>query len=151
MQNLKLDNQGYLEIECKEIEFTEEELDKIKTKLEEVETIEDTDLENLKKLKVKSGTDSIILGQLFMTCYNYISGYAYLLFDKDDKQDLEKKLNEYLNNFQIEALRNLIEEYKDGKEIGSYYIGERIRDLANKQRNKLNKLIELFFKVFGEE
>jgi len=150
---MQINKDGYLEIEYKEVEFSEEELEKIKITFEEKENIQDEDLEKLKQLKIKSGTDSITLGQLFMTCYNYLNGYLYLLSDKDDKEKskLEKKLNDYLSNFQVENLRILIEEYNDGVEFGSYYIGERIKDLANAQRTKLNKLIELFFKVFGED
>jgi len=150
MQNL--DQQGYLTLEYKETNFTEAEIEKIKSTFEEKDTIEDEDIEKLRKDKIKSGVDSITLGKLFITCYNYLNGSSYLLFDKDDeeKQKLEEKLNQYLNNFQIENLRSLIEKYGDGKEFGSYYIGERIKDITNKQRDKLNNLIELFFKVFGD-
>jgi len=135
------------------MEFTEKEIQEIKTIFEEKETVEEEELENLKKLKTSSAVDSIALGKLFIQCYHYIKEYIYLLHDKEDKQklDLEKKLNNYLNEFKIEDLRNTIEQYGEGAEFGSYYIGVKIKDIVNIQRNKLKDLVELFFKIFGED
>ena len=135
----------------KEIEFTEEEKDLIQKKVDDKDLIEDDDIENLKKLKKESNTNSIIFSKLFLTSWDYFNGNLYGFYEKDNEnmKKLHLKLRGHLNTFQIEKLRNLLEGYNDGKNFGSHFKERDIKEYAKKYYKKMDNLIQLFFQCFG--
>jgi len=135
----------------KEVEFTEPEKNLIKKKVEEKDLIEDDDVENLKKLKKESNTNSTIFAKLFLTAWDYLHGNLYAFYEKDneDMKKLHLKLRGHLNTFQIEKLRNLLEEYNDGNNFGSNFKKMDIKEYSKKYHQKMDNLIQLFFQCFG--
>lgn len=128
--------------------INKDDIEKIKELFEEADIIEDSDMKNLKKLQIESGADRVKLGKLFLICYDYLVNNSYLL-SKD--KDLNKKLDDYLSDFKrVNLLRNLFEEFRGGKEIGSYFTKEKIKDYINLRRKQMNSLINLFFQLFIE-
>ena len=125
--------------------ITNEEIESIKSSLDEKEILEDNEIENLTKMKSKIGTDSIIFGRLFLICFDYFSNNIYLF---KDCKDLNKLLAQFKD---VDKLRNLFENYGDGEEYGSYYSGEKIKDVVVSSRKDMMYLIQVFFQTMGEE
>ncbi len=155
MKKVKINGEEYLEIqkpnEEKKTEFSQEEIKLLKSYVDDEEIIEDKEMENLKKLRVKSVKDSIAFGDLFIACYSYFRNNLYLFFT-DEQDKLYKKLKKFSSSIQeIAELRDLLEMYGDGEEWGSHYTGERIKDLVSHNKENMESLIQLFFQVFGEE
>lgn len=136
------------EKEFKEIYLTEEEFESIKNIFEDKEAIEDDELDEIKSLRKKSAIDSVSIGVLFIKCYNNLQNNVYLL---KENPETEKKLSTFLNSFDIQQLQELVESYGGGFEWGDFFTASKIRDIVFIQRKKLNSLIDLFFKLFGEE
>jgi len=119
--------------------LTKEEKEKIKSVFVDEDLIEDDEITILKKLRNESLADSIKLGKLYLNCYSILSNNLHLF----EVNNLKKILNE----FYAEELRNLFEDYGKGEEWGSHNASEKIKDLIKLNRNKLNKIINLFFEV----
>jgi len=134
-------------MENKKDKITNEDINKIKGILEEKEIIEDSEMTNLKKLQIESGTDCVKLGKLFLICYDYLANNSYLL---SEDENINKKLDDYLSDFNVVDLRILLERYGEGG-IGTYFQKQKIQDMVNDNREKFNGLIQTFFKLFEEE
>lgn len=131
-----------------EDKITKEEIKKLKEFFEDEEIIEDSDMNILKQQYKNIGKDSIILAKLFITTHDY---FVTLMYSLDD-ETLLNKLRRYLLSFdRIQQLRKYMENYGDGEELGSYYIGEAIKTHVLHRRSPMVELIHLFFMVFGEE
>ena len=144
----------YLEIPSpkpeEEIILTEDEITTIKTGLEnkDVEIITDKDLKKLLELKTKASHNSLLLGMLFIDCYDNLISIANLSLEKANANRLQKLLDTFDI---IDYLRSLLEDYGDGSEIGSYYAGEKIKDIVKQHRTKISNFVQLFFKFIGDE
>jgi len=124
--------------------FKDEEIKTIADKIEDIDIIEEDEKNNLKVLRTKSQTNSIIFASLFLVSYNYLKSVSYLLED----ENIKKKLEILLSFNYSKKLRDLLEDYGDGKDIGSHYSGEKIKDIIKKKTQEMNHLIEFFFKMF---
>lgn len=131
-----------------EIEFTNNEIEDMKNMIEVDELIDSSIIEDLKKLKDKIG-NNIALAKLFSLCYMQL--YVNSMYFRSDGKDYITKLVKYLSEFEIEPIKRYLDEYADGKEIGSDYTEEAIGNIVKKDREKMMELIMLFFSIFGEE
>lgn len=130
----------------KKILFNDEEFNDIKEGFEDVDI--DEDLEEMNEIKTEAKKNKISLAKLFVRCYEILESNYYIL--EDDK--LKSKIESFLKDFYgIENIKDMIEEYGDGKDIGSYYLGERIIDVVIENRSKIDYFIKFFFRVFGGE
>lgn len=137
---------NFIQVESDEIQFSKEELKKIKEILQSLDQteIEDEELKKLKEKKQKSGYDKITKGLLFIECLDKINE-AISQIEEKDKNNFEK----YLISIDSTELRNLIEKYHSG--FGSYFSGEKIKDIVKKENNSIDQLINIFFELFGGE
>ena len=120
----------------------------IKSYFEDKEIIEDKELEELKKSLSKMGKDSILLGNLFLTSYDYLR----IHYNNFDDEDIKLRTKQLLSSYHYaNYFRKLIEDYGDGNEIGSFYSGEKIKDMVVKHRENMMYLINIFFKLVGDE
>ena len=122
------------------MDLKEEEVREIK------EILEDNEKEHLKTLKSKSFMNYVNLASLFVICYNYFKTLTYYV-----DIELSDKINKILNENEIQDLLYLLDQYGDGNEFGAYYLGEKIKDYANENKEKIEELIEIFFKIFINE
>lgn len=125
--------------------FTEEQINEIKEKLQYNELFEDDDIEKLKEYKKEIGVNSITFAKLFITCYDcfYLNSSIFESYDKEFKNKLCA--------IKIEELRSLVERYNNGNSFGDYYILENIRKMIQENRSAMMELIIIFFKLFSEE
>jgi len=131
------------------IGFSEQEIENLRDLIEDKDLVEEDELEELKKKSGKMLIDSTILAEIFLKCYNYLYVNQHLF--KNEDKDYTQKLKNYLGGFDIQDLRNQLEEYGKGVEFGSYYVSRRIKNIVSKDRRKMIDLVLLFFKLFGEE
>lgn len=124
--------------------LTSEELIKIKGDFDDKEIVDEDDVKNYKKLRMCASVDTIVFAKLFLMVYDIFSNNKCTY----DNKKIVKKLGTYEN---INDIRNLLEEYGDGFEIGSVFIGHRIKDQINGKREEMNNLIKLFFQIITEE
>jgi len=128
--------------------FNDDEIEALKNLLEEND-FDDSDLEKMRTLRTKSEIDSISFGILFFLGYSFIRLNINLL---NGNEGLKNRMIKFLYEFKrVEELRELVENYGDGTGFGTYYIGENIRDYVRKNREKMNKLTQLFFNVYLTE
>ena len=131
------------------IELTKKEINDLHNMLDDndKEIIEDDDLEKLKKDNNNSGKSKVLLSKVFLDCYDGFSNNLYAFTSDDEK--LPNKFVKYLEYFKenAEKLRNLIEEYGDGKEFESHFSGEKIKDIVNDFRDDMQSLIHTFFRI----
>ena len=127
-----------------EVFLSSEEKSEIKSIFED-DIFEENEIKKLKSLKSESFINSIKFGELYLGCYSNWFNNLNLFEGK-----LKSNLGKILNEFDVEELRNLLEEYGNGEEIGSHNLGEKIKDIVRENRIKLNKLINLFFEVIEE-
>ena len=135
------------EMQNKEIFLSPEEKAFIKEIFEEKEIIDEDELKRLKELRSKCGLNSIVFGELYLNCFGYFSNNLHLFESEGYFNNLKSVINEF---DKVEELRNLFENYGNGEEWGAHYTGEKIKYLVNKDRNKLNKLVNLFFEATNE-
>lgn len=138
--------------EQKLIVLIKADIDILKSIFEDSEIIRDEDKKVLNQKRDKSRKDNIVLGDLFLFCFDTLSDYSYLFEDEDNK-DLRKNVENYLFTFYdlIPRLRELVSNYEDG-EVGSYFDGEKVKDYVTLYREKMGKLVNVFFGIVsGEE
>lgn len=135
--------------EIKQIEFKldEDELEKLKSKLsdiEEFDNMKDEYLEDLKELKKDSYENYIVLGRLYFKCYS-------LLKEIKDYCKEAKGIHAFISEVSVtQEFQDHIEYYNSGN-FGNYFTGLRIKNYVSENRKVINTLIDLFFKIFGDE
>lgn len=130
----------------KAIEFTDDEVTKMRSKLEEKDFDDDEWLEILKKMRAEMNTNSVSLGRLFLSCHDFLILNNYL-FEKEASE----KLKQILAQISVTDLRHHVEEYGEGKEYGSYYVSQNIRKAVAEKRKEMIELVVLFFRIRGDE
>lgn len=131
-------------------ELSKEDIDSLKSVFENSEIISDEDRKTLNQKREKARKNNIVLGELFLYVYDTLSDYSYL-FESEDNKDLRKGVEGYLLTFFdiVPKLRELIVDYEEG-EIGSWWDGERIKDYIVEFRDRMSKLINVFFNIISE-
>ena len=115
----------------------------LKSQIEQSESeIEDDQLKILREKREQSGCDRIKRAKLFIECLDRITETISNI-DSNESKELQK----YLNKVDNQDLRILLEKYNSG--YGTYYPGEKIKDIVDS--NEVNKTIDIFFSLFGEE
>ena len=138
--------------EQKPIALNKGDIDSLKSIFENSEIISDEDKKSLNQKREKSRKNSITLGEVFLFCFDTLSDYSYLFEDEENK-DLRKRMEDYMLAFFdiIPSLRVLVEDYEED-DVCSYYDGARIKEYVTSRRERMGKLINLFFGVImGEE
>lgn len=138
-----------MEQKINEIIFSDEEIESIKTIVQNAEIISSEELENLIEIKNNLHSNDSNIGILFIKCYNLLE-INYSKIKKEDNK-LSKKIENYLKSFKISGLRELVEDYGNGKGYGSYLTKEKIKIIINYKREDYIDLIKFFFNIFGEE
>lgn len=126
-------------------DIPEETIDKIKSEIEFSDIIDEREVEILNKQRIEAGINNIILAKIFLTCYDYLNNNISKL------GDTENLMRDYLNDFQVDSLRELMIYYEGGENIGDYQIRIRISRIIKKYRKDYENLIGIFFKIFSEE
>ena len=140
------DNYLQIEIVWQEVFSKQETLEKIKPKLQELEQDDDDEImKELKKKKQKSGADRIEKGLLFIECLDKIKEAVNQLEESKEKRETEN----YLNRVDNQYLRKLIEDYHSG--YGKHMAGEKIKDLVDDNKINIEKVINMFFVIFGND
>ncbi|MBU0958178.1 MAG: hypothetical protein KKF56_05205 [Nanoarchaeota archaeon] len=120
-------------------------IENIKTKLEDVDLIEDDELEEMRKLRKAISYDSLNVAKLFIKCYDFLSSNIGL-FGED-----AKKILILLDDFDAKMIRYSLEDFGSGSDIGSHYAMETIKYYVKENRGRMCYLIDLFFTIFGDE
>lgn len=128
--------------------LTKEEMEQIKETFQENEILDEDQLKILKKNLQKATSNNILLATLYVQSYFILKNNTNIL-----DSNLKDKLNSYLDGLlgNINILRSLVQDYGDGEEIGSYYVGEHIKDFIINKRVDLDNFLGLFSCVMGEE
>lgn len=136
--------------ESKKIEFKieKDKIDKLKESFGDIEELSDMDdnydLDALKELKKMSNENFIAKGRLFFRCYN-------ILIEKVEYLKSYKEAHEFVSSIELtKEFEYNVEYYNTGK-FGSVVKGERIKRYVLENTKEINTLIDLFFKLFGEE
>ena len=129
--------------------FSEKEIEDMKDTISEKEIMEDEDLEQIKNLKKSVSGSDVNLAKLFIKCYDFMSINTFQF--KDESRNFIKKIEKFLQTFDVSEIRRLVNEYGDGKEYGSYVIEENIKKEVHLNRKRYLDLIKVFFRIFGEE
>ncbi len=104
----------------------------------------DDELEAIKDLRKNAILDEIGLARLYVQCYNFIEMNSIQI----DERGI---LDNFLKGFDICEIREKTLAYKNGLEYGDHIIEANIKSLVNKNREKYNELIKIFFQIFGVE
>lgn len=147
---MRIDNPDYGEEEKKEfVKLDEEMAEKIRDTLEGKELIEEDDMKVLKNKRKTIGTKNDDLAKLFIKCHDNIKNNLHEL--KLEEEDDNKKLKDYVSQYDVDEIRNLVSKYGDGENLGDFYTEEKISANVKKHRKEYEDLINNFFKIFGEE
>jgi len=125
----------------KKISFTEKELNDLK----EIYSSKSFDFEKIEKIKELKG-DDISLSKAFIESYDFLKLNLYQF----DNKVLKTKIDSYLKEFEVSKLRELIDDYGKGEDIGSYIISERIKKIINSDRDKYIDLIKFLLIISGD-
>lgn len=152
----KLDKDGYLEIKSTIETPSEETINLIKEELNDKDIFEDDQIKKLQEKRSKSGSNKIILAHLFIECLDNIKNNLNKIETKEDDEDkklskAKREISNYLKYRDDKKLRDLIEEYNDGKDYGAYFLELNIKDLAVEKKDQMNNVISMFFKIFEED
>lgn len=123
--------------------LTEKTVDSLKEIIENSEIVDEEKLKLYPKIQEKAIIDNLYLGRLALETYSILKANLFR-FEEED-------LAEYLNQFNFEELRKTIADYRDGNEIGDYYLKIKISELVEDQRIECENIIGAFFRIFGEE
>jgi hypothetical protein len=123
------------------ISFTEKELNDLK----EIYSSKSFDFEKIEKIKELKG-DDISLSKAFIESYDFLKLNLYQF----DNKVLKTKIDSYLKEFEVSKLRELIDDYGKGEDIGSYIISERIKKIINSDRDKYIDLIKFLLIISGD-
>lgn len=121
-------------------------IEKIKDDFDELDLFDEKEIKRLKKKKVESGTNSIYFSQIFLLGYDTFSDNSHFIKNKS--------INSYLDKSKeiAEKIRNLIEEYGGGGELGDNFVIQKIKEQVKNHRLAMNGIIVLFSRVFlGED
>lgn len=158
MENKKSELDKNKDLEIKPIKIvlepTKEQVGKIKEALNDKDPIEDDEMTKLKEKRIKSESNRIILGHLFIDCFGYVKNNLSKIEDKEDDKELLKAkevMLKYLEEKNNQRLRDFIEDYGDGQRYGSFFVGEKIKDIVKENKEDMDKVISIFFKIFEEE
>ena len=136
----------------KKLELTEEEILELRSFVEDKDILAESEIETLKKWRDEL-VDSIVFSKLFIKSYKVIKENIYF-FDIEDKEEVVKKkdaIGKLIKELGfVPELRNLLEIYGDGTEWESYNIGLKIMKIVKDNREDMEYLISLFFKIFGD-
>lgn len=133
-------------------EFTENEIDEIKTIAENKSILDDSveDTEDLiKKINISISGSEIDLAKMVIQCHDILLTNSFKF--KEDKKNFINKIEEYLKKLDLSELRIIISDYGEGNSYGSYNIGEKIKRNVNSNRESYMKLIKFFLRIFSEE
>jgi hypothetical protein len=123
--------------------IAQQELSKIKSKIEEKELITEETLKQIKDLINKNSTDILKFSKSFIKCYDILKGNALSL-------DYSEEFKKLLNNLEIDKIRSYLESYNGGDSIGDHYILEDIKDFNSKKRKEMEEIIEIFLYLFND-
>ena len=124
-------------------------LEKLKNTFNDKDIVEDKEQKKIEFQKLNMGLDKIVLAKLYIKAIDNLTKLLNLRENSVEKEI--RNLKEYLKEREDIDLRDLIEDYGDGKYFGSYYTGEKIRDIAKNKRKEMKETIEVFFFILGEE
>lgn len=141
-------NMGKRGNQMQEQVFSDKFIDDFKKKISERDIIDSEDITELKKLRTNSTKSIITYARLTTRAYLTFKVYLNQL---ESKCSLRKAVAEYIRKLDIESLDDLINNYSGGEKIGDHNKEERIKENIKENRNKYDKMISLFFKLFGEE
>ena len=125
--------------------FSNEEIAKMREMIEDKELVEDDKLEDLSKLRNDIFVNSLFLGKLYLFCYDSFTMNLHLF------KQYKQKLENFIKFEDSGRLRDFFEIYGDGDGFGSNYTLHKIRKLVDKNRIKMLNVVDLFFRIVGEE
>ena len=126
--------------------LSNKEIEEVREKFIDKDIVEEDVLVDLEEKKKKSGVNKIIFAEVFLTCYDYLYMNVYLFDD-------EKKIKDYLQEYfeMSNNLRNLFEEIGDTFFPTPHFSREKIKDIVDSNRTRMNDIIQFFFKISREE
>jgi hypothetical protein len=132
----------YLEQEAPKILlFEKKDISELKKKITDVNLDANTQKKFIYYYK-NSPREYFYLAQLFIESYTCLK----------DHLGNEEKVKQLLESFKdINNIRDLFDEYGDGKEYGSYWAEEKIKDIIKLQIDAVRKITNLFYKLWLEE
>jgi len=138
--------------------ITADEVSKIGDVFSEVLDSSDFDLEGKTKDSPKTkyekkrdiiGRSKLAFADVFLDAFNYFNNYLFMIKDMDIKIKINNSLYEL--KF-ISELRDNFERYGDGEFIEvSYYACEKIKEIVSEHREKMQKLVDLFYVLFVDK
>lgn len=124
--------------------MNQKEITKIKEEFDGKDIITNDKIASIQKQRNLTGTNRIILAELFVFSHNILSSYSYFL--EDEQKELREKLDLYL-----EGLKNLSSELGlllEEHETENDFPGEKVKDLVSEKKEDIEKLVNLFFEIF---
>lgn len=131
----------------KNLSFSDTEISGMKSIAEEREFVIEEDKKEIKKFKTYFSENDLILAKLFIKAYDYflVNVYAFPL------EKLKEYLDFYKDNYNVEILREHLNEYHDGNTLGDFNKLGYIKTRVAMSRDAYLELIKLFFNVFDVE
>lgn len=127
--------------------LNKESILKIKEIAQDKDIIDDSVMEELKKLNNKVSNNNVALAILYTKCFTLLD-INLLKFSTDD-EDYSKQVKEFIYNSDLPELRRLVNEYGSGEVYGDYIVSENIKLIINKDKEKCMEVIRLFWAIFG--
>ena len=125
-------------------------IEKLKETFEGNEIIDDDDtFEDIKKKRLKIGTNNLIFAELIFFCHSNFQNQ--MNSSKIEKKKILKELENYLKNINIENIRKIYSNLGDGLELGDHYNKINLDKEIAKNRRTYEGLINNFFAIFEEE
>jgi len=137
-------------METKQINLTKEQIDEIKEIISSGESeLPEDELNSIRELKKQISIDDLKLAILYVRCYNFLELNSFQFISEE--HDYIDEIKDFLEQFEINEIRNLVNSYGNGKDYGDHIIELNIKNFVNKNRISYNKLIVTFFRIMGVE
>ena len=117
--------------------------------MEEKELVDRDELEKLKIQRFNISADNYKLLKLFVKAYDSLAQCVSRA--KNEEEDYSSTLDYYLKSIDFDFPNLLFKEYKEETTLGNQWVEGKIKELITKHRNEYLNLIDIFFKVFGDE
>lgn len=137
-------------MKTKQIELTKEQIEGIKEIIGSGESeLPEDELNSIRELKKQISTDDLKLAILYVKCYNFLELNSFQFINEE--HDYTEEIKSFLEQFEVDEIRNLVNTYGNGKEYGDHIIELNVKSFTTKNRTLYNKLIVMFFRIVGVE
>lgn len=134
--------------------FTDEEIESIKSVIDNKELISDEDKEKIKKLRSLAIEQDLHLSRLFVRCYDYLMMIHQSILDDDE--DFSVRIKDYLDEIgrktHADSVRDGVQQLEEiNQGIGTFFYNGLLKSRAIMHRQDYLDMINFFIKIGGVE